>query len=272
MRMNLVFWGVRGSVATPQATHLRYGGNTSCMEVELPGGGSVVLDAGTGIRALGRQMAAAAEPQREIPLLLTHYHWDHIAGLPFFAPLYQPERLIRFYGHGLSGPLQRILEGQMASPYFPVDLPLASARKEFVEVDRKPLQVGQAQIQPFPLHHPQGARGYRIEANGAVVVYATDYEHGDAEQDALLLEYAQGADILICDAQFTAEEYPRFRGWGHSTWQNAVRVAQEAGAKQLVLFHHDPSRSDADMDQLLTEARAEFPNTEAAREGMRLAL
>lgn len=271
-RMEVKLWGVRGSLPTPLVSHLGYGGNTACVEIRLPGDRSIILDAGTGIRALGQRMAAEANRDRRIDVFLTHFHWDHIAGLPFFAPLFQPDRLVRFHAAGNWGPIETILRAQMAPPYFPVSYERAAARKEYVELELRPLKLDEVTITPFPLNHPQGALGFRIEAGGAVVVFATDFEHGDAKLDDTIRESSRHADILICDAQYTPEEYPKFRGWGHTTWTEAVRIAQDVHARKLVLFHHDPSHTDAHLNHMAAAARKQFEHTEAAREGSVLRL
>ena len=262
-RLKLKFWGVRGSIPTPEPQNVRFGGNTSCVEIRVPGGEPIVLDAGTGIRPLGLAMKGMAP----VHIFFTHFHWDHIQGLPFFSPLYNPKCPVVLYSTVYSGPLRETLEGQMSRPYFPVDLSLVSSKLCFVDLGADPVRLGDVTLTPFPLHHPQGCGGYRVERNGAVIVYATDREHGNPELDGVLKEFAKGADVLIHDAQYTPEEYERFKGWGHSTWEEAVRVAQECGVKQLVLFHHDPNHDDTAMMNIVEDARVRFPNTTAAREG-----
>ena len=161
----------------------------------------------------------------------------------------------------------------MAKPYFPIDFGQVAARRDFQQIETGgSINVGDLTIRPFPLNHPQGASGYRIECKGVVIVYATDYEHGVSETDAVLCEYAQNANILICDAQYTPAEYETHRGWGHSTWQNAVLLAREARAEHLMLFHHDPSHDDQAMMQISQNARMQFENTTGAWEGFVAAL
>lgn len=272
--MQVRFWGVRGSTPTPLAENLKFGGNTSCVEICTPSGDCIIFDAGSGIRALGQRLLqeAAGEPI-QANIFLTHFHWDHIQGLPFFAPIYGAKNDVTFHSGRTGRGLQETLEGQMAQPYFPVDLSQVAARRTFCEIDADSvLEIGGVAIRPFTLNHPQGASGYRIECGKSVVVYATDFEHGHPELDEVLLEHAQDADILICDTQYTPKEYESHVGWGHSTWLNAARVARSAGAKQLVLFHHDPSHDDHTMARIQTEARSEFPNTAAAWEGLTAAL
>ncbi len=269
-QMTLRFWGVRGSTPTPVAENLRFGGNTSCVEVCTPDGNCLIFDAGTGIRALGARLVkeAAGAPIRA-NIFLTHFHWDHIHGLPFFAPIYGAKNEVTFHSGDTGRPLRETLEGQMAQPYFPVDLARVAANRTFIEMKAgAPVEIGGAVVKPFALNHPQGASGYRITCGKSVVVYATDFEHGDAALDGLLLENAQDADVLICDTQYTPKEYEEHRGWGHSTWLEAAKIAAKAGAKQLVLFHHDPGHDDHMMARIQTEARGEFGNTAAAWEGL----
>lgn len=273
-RVQLKFWGVRGSTPTPVINNLQFGGNTSCLEIRTSDGECVIFDAGSGIRGLGQKLIRhAAGAPVNAKIFLTHFHWDHIQGIPFFAPLYGPQNHVAFHSMKNCLPLVETLEGQMAQPYFPVSFSQVSSRRDFNEIGHgEAVRVGNLRIHPFPLHHPQGATGYRIEADGAVIVYATDYEHGDARLDGVLREYASGADVLICDSQYTPEEYRTHCGWGHSTWKNATVVAGDAKAKKLLLFHHDPEHDDARMAQIANDARQCWEDTVAAHEGFELTL
>ena len=268
-RVRLRFWGVRGSTPTPQVENLTFGGNTSCVEVRTSANQSIILDAGSGIRNLGQLlMKEAAGSPIDVKLFLTHFHWDHIQGLPFFAPIYGPSNKVSFYSGVQGRPLQETLEGQMAKPYFPVDFDQVAARREFNTIEPGGcVETGGMKVIPFPLNHPQNATGYRVEVEGVVIVYATDYEHGHPRLEETLREYGANADILICDAQYMPREYESHKGWGHSTWLNAVHVARDCRARQLFLFHHDPTHDDQQMMHITEDSRMQFENTTAAWEG-----
>ncbi len=272
-RIQLRFWGVRGSIPVPQSATLSYGGNTACIEVRLPGDRILIIDGGTGVRNLGTSLEEELKTkQLTIQFFLTHFHWDHIQGLPFFAPLYDGRNEVTFLSSLPPAELGEILEGQMSYPYFPVRFDMLAAKRTFVKIEPETSRFGPLSIYPFPLNHPQGATGCRLETDGAVIVHACDFEHGNAKLDGVLRDYAQNADILIYDAQYTPEEYETRKGWGHSTWVQAARMAQDANVKQLILFHHDPSHQDAAIDEIVAETRRCFKNTEAAREGWSVTL
>jgi phosphoribosyl 1,2-cyclic phosphodiesterase len=274
----LSFWGVRGSTPTVDRVTWRYGGNTPCIELVTPGGSLFVLDCGTGLRMLGNRLGAGtAERPIEAHIFVTHYHWDHIQGIPFFAPLYAKENKFHFYSFRSEflgrDSLKRVFEAQMASPYFPVNLSAMSASREFTEVaGGDSFQVCDTRVITRLLNHPQGCLGFRFETPVGTIVYATDNEPGRPEFDDSLRELAQGADILINDAQFTPAQMETHRGWGHSSWAAGVRLAKEAGVRHLVLFHHDPDSSDKAVDTILRDAREQFENTWAAAEGMVMTL
>jgi len=276
----LSFWGVRGSTPTVDPATWRYGGNTPCLELTAPDGTQFILDCGTGLRVLGSRWTAPASGERnsETHIFVTHYHWDHIQGIPFFAPLYTENNNFHFYSfrskHLGRDSLKQVFETQMAMPYFPVDMSAMTAKKHFMEMSGgESFTIGENKITARHLNHPQGCLGYRIETPGGTIVYATDNEPGDTKLDAELRELAQGADIFINDAQYTPEQLAATReGWGHSSWREGVKVAREVGAKTLVLFHHDPDSTDRIVDGLLRQAREEFDSVFAASEGMAITL
>lgn len=273
-RLTVRFWGVRGSTPTPERGCLGVGGNTSCVEVRAPDGTILVLDVGTGARPLGYHlMAEAGGAAFKTHILFSHFHWDHLQGLPFFAPLYTPGNEVCFYAVMADGELDTLLQGQMRSPYFPVPFAEVAAATDAVTLQAgRTVQIGPFSVLPFPVNHPQGAHGFRIECGGAVFVYATDYEHGVPAFDAGLREVARSADLLVSDAQYTPDEYPLRRGWGHTTWNEAARFATEAGVKQLVLFHHDPSHDDDALARICEQAQGVFPATLLATEGLEIRL
>jgi len=275
----LSFWGVRGSTPTVDAATWRYGGNTPCLEVQAPDGTQFILDCGTGLRMLGnRWVGPHGTKAAEAHIFVTHYHWDHIQGIPFFAPLYAESNRFHFYSFRsrFLGPdsLKQVFETQMAHPYFPVDISAMSAARKFSEMsDGDQYEISATKVTARWLNHPQGCLGFRLETPAGAIVYATDNEPGVPKLDKSLLELAAGADILINDAQFSPEQLATTRkGWGHSSWLEGVKLAKEAGAKHLVLFHHDPDSSDKVVDETLRKARDNFESVYAALEGMVMTL
>jgi phosphoribosyl 1,2-cyclic phosphodiesterase len=228
----------------------------------------LILDAGTGLRMLGQSVVAEhTDRPFDFHVFLTHFHWDHIQGLPFFGPAYDRRNVLTYYSGVTDGNLREILEGHMTAPYFPVQLQELVACRSFEDVKDRSTKIGAATVHSFPLNHPQGAAGFRIESPHGVIVYATDLEHGHPKLDSVLRDYSAAADVLIFDAQYTPEEYESHKGWGHSTWLEATRVAREARVGQLILFHHDPSHSDVVCDGIVADAALEFENTVGAMEG-----
>ena len=268
------FWGVRGSTPTPQPENLRYGGNTSCVEVRV-NGHIYIFDCGTGFRNLGKQLQQETNGKPlNAHIFLSHFHWDHIQGIPFFTPLYQSQRSsFVFHSSSRSRGLKRALEEQMSDPYFPVDMNEMAARRQFCDIEEGRLAFDDCVIHTKWLNHPQGCLGFRIETKDGVVVYATDNEPGHPGFDKNVRLLAEDADVLIYDAQYLPEQYEaQKRGWGHSHWREAVNVVMESGAKELVLFHHDPDHTDECIDSVVTKAREYYPRVRAAAEGMEIKL
>ncbi|MBX3198224.1 MAG: MBL fold metallo-hydrolase [Labilithrix sp.] len=272
--MKIRFWGVRGSIASPGHDTAAVGGNTSCVELAC-GETRIVLDAGTGLRALGNHLVASGATREPLALtlLLSHYHWDHIQGLPFFVPVYMKDTSLTIVGgqNGVTS-VRETLERQMCAPVFPVRLDEVGARITTREVRLgEVFDVGAATVRVARGNHPGGVVAYRVEHEGRSVVYATDTEHY-ACVDPALRALAEGADVLVYDAQYTPGEYKGKVGWGHSTFVAGAELARAAGVGTFVLFHHDPVRSDAGVADIEAQARALFPSSVAAREGLELDL
>ena len=261
------FLGVRGSIATP-GDAFSAGGNTACVEVTA-GDTRIILDAGTGLRTLGNERMASSI--RNSTILLSHLHWDHTCGLPFFTPIYVPGHRVEI-ASGPNGvlPHGEAIRAVFRAPFFPVAFDALAGQVTTRELRANDqFAIGTIAVTMAKLNHPDPVYGFRLEHGGRSIVYATDTEHF-ACVDPTLAKLAAGADILIYDAQYTAEEYPLRVGWGHSTWQAGVELARAAGVSQLVLFHHDPNRTDDQLAAIERAARTSLPGTIAAREGVTL--
>jgi phosphoribosyl 1,2-cyclic phosphodiesterase len=263
------FWGVRGSIAVGSPEVMRYGGNTSSLEIRC-GSHLLLFDAGTGLRALG--IALQKQGAIDADLFLTHTHYDHVCGLPHFCAAFDPRNTFRIHaGHvtdsmGIKG----VLKQMMCSPLFPVPLEIFQANLSFHDFRQGDVlhpHPGIA-IRTGPLSHPDLATGYRVEYGGKSICYLTDTEHPAEGFDEKVLELIRGADIVIYDSMYTDEEYTCRKGWGHSTWQAGARLCDEAGVKTFVVFHHDPEHDDVFMDKVAAEVAAQRPGSVVAREGM----
>jgi CheY-like chemotaxis protein/phosphoribosyl 1,2-cyclic phosphodiesterase len=263
--LQIRFWGTRGSIATPGPSTVRYGGNTSCVEVRAADGTLIVLDCGTGAHALGQALLTSSQRPLRGHVLISHTHWDHIQGFPFFAPLFVPGNEWDVYApRGLGRRLEETLAGQMEYAYFPVTLGAMGATLRYHDLTESLFEVGGVRVAARYLNHPALALGYRLEADGVAVVYATDHEPHSRhqlgrpvhEEDRRHIEFLAGADLVIHDAQYTEEEYPAKMTWGHTAAEQAVDFAVAAGARRVALFHHDPLRDDDALDRLLEVCRA----------------
>ncbi len=273
MALRIKFWGVRGSIACASPEHMKYGGNTSCIEVQA-GEHVFVMDAGTGIRNFGNVLHSL--DIRSTHLLLTHTHWDHINGFPFFTPAYDPKRAITIHAGHLKdqGGVHNILSTQMHNPMFPVPLEAMQASLKFEDFEAGDgfTLFGDVTVKTAPLNHPNGATGYRVEYGGKSAVYVTDTEHVPGQPDQNILGLIEGADLVIYDSTYTEEEFPEKIGWGHSTWNEGVRLCQAANVKQLAIFHHDPEHTDDVMDAIAAESKKVWDRSFVCREGMDIVL
>lgn len=272
MSIRVKIWGCRGSIACPAPTHLKYGGNTTSLEVDV-GNQKLLLDCGTGIRNLGQQIMKT--DLNHCHILLTHTHWDHINGFPFFVPAFDKRRHFDILaGHlGDKGGVKKIFETQMDNPMFPVPLEAMQSKMVFSDfVAGEPLDLSpgsnKLKIRTGKLNHPNGATGYRIEHNGRAMCLITDTEHKPGQPDENILQLIEGADLVIYDATYTEEEFPAKIGWGHSTWQEGIKLCRMAGAKRLGIFHHDPEHDDVFMDKLADDAAREWDGAFVIQENM----
>jgi phosphoribosyl 1,2-cyclic phosphodiesterase len=279
--LRVTCWGTRGSIPSPGPETVRFGGNTSCVEVQTASGQRLIFDAGTGIRALSRRLESVPGPL-EADLFVSHYHWDHIQGFPFLSQLYQPDTRLRVYGPRQGDvPIDYAFAGQMSPLYFPIPLEAMAARVDFATANGTPWDGDGVEVTAFRVRHPGVTYGYRITAGGTSLVYVPDDELGDDPDPAWygeMVEFVAGADLLLHDAMFTDAEYQNFRGWGHSTFTQAVRLAADAGVGCLGLFHHAPDRSDTELEAIAGELRAGLAGKGSrmelmvAAEGVELAL
>jgi phosphoribosyl 1,2-cyclic phosphodiesterase len=252
-------WGTRGSIPTPGPHTVRYGGNTTCFEVNH-NGTRLIFDAGSGIRPLGNDLVEKGPD--DIYIFLTHFHWDHIQGFPFFAPLYDPEDTIKVMGPRQKDiDVQNLFAGQMGPIYFPVPFRLVAATMEFEHLNDGGYDVGDIRVEVMRVKHPSFVTGYRITVGSTVICFIPDNElEGDMYEvesgfDDRLRRFIDGADLLVHDSMYTDEEYPNRIGWGHSTFSQSVRLAEEVGVRKLLFFHHDPTRTDDDLDGIVARLR-----------------
>jgi phosphoribosyl 1,2-cyclic phosphodiesterase len=269
------FWGVRGTIPCPASATLRYGGNTACVEMRC-GRQRLIFDAGTGLRQLGREMVQNAKPIRS-HLFFTHTHMDHVIGLPFFRPAYDERNRFEFWSGHLKSQgrrLEEVLDQLMQPPFFPVPLDIMHACIAFhdfaagerIDVDKDVV------VRTAALNHPGGSVAYRVDFAGRAACYVTDTEHVPGEPDGAVLELIQGADVVIYDATYTDEEFERFQGWGHSTWQEGARLCEAAGARRLVAFHHDPEHDDDALDRIAAALERRRSGSLVASEGLVITL
>ena len=263
------FWGVRGSIACSGPKTVRYGGNTSCLEVRC-GDRIIILDAGSGIRYLGNELITKGP--LDVDIFLTHTHFDHICGMPFFTPFFVPQSKFRISaGHLLpEHNVEFVLSEMMMAPLFPVPMAIFNADiafQDFISGDTLDLGDG-ITLRTAPLNHPNRATGYRVEYQGRSICYITDTEHTPGAPDENVAGLIHGADIVIYDGTYTDDEFPNHITWGHSTWQEGLRMCEANDVKKYVLFHHDPERDDDQLDEIGRQLEELRPGTVVAREGM----
>jgi phosphoribosyl 1,2-cyclic phosphodiesterase len=271
--MEIIFWGSRGSVPCFSKQKVHFGTNTSCIEVRVPGEERILFDAGTGIVSVGVHMERQGlNPEERIHLFFSHFHWDHIQGFPFFRPLYRKDITVNLYGRpradGRKG-IEEAFSKQMTDPFFPLPFEALPANLVIVPVT-DPVHLVKSVVTPFSLNHPQHCYAYVVEAEGKKLVYATDTEPDGGDMDALLIRMAEGADILVMDANNSLEESSKRKGWGHSNWQECAYIAREARVGRLILFHHDPFHDDDEVQDKQRQAQKIFPDTICAYEGLRV--
>jgi phosphoribosyl 1,2-cyclic phosphodiesterase len=270
MTMSVHFWGVRGSIPCPGPNILRYGGNTSCVEIQC-GDHHLVFDAGSGLRMLGNAMDRE-DRIADIDLFLSHCHIDHLIGLPFFVPVFEKGSRLRLWAGNLkpAGGVKQTVRKLMSYPLFPIEIEMAQGKIEYTDFEPgeslKPRSG--VVVHTAPLKHPGGATGYRVEYGGRAVAYITDTELNDDAIDPGVLALTKDAALLIVDATYTNAELPDHVGWGHASWQQAVKLANAAGVEKLCLFHHDPEHDDAEMDRIAAAADQARPGTIVAKEGL----
>ncbi len=269
------FWGVRGSIPTPGAGTVHYGGNTSCVEVRV-GRQIIILDAGTGLRPLGRELLAESGGHPlNLTLLLTHTHWDHIQGLPFFGPIYNSHCRLKIWGcEGARKGLTSILTGQMESTYFPVSFGTLPSNIEIHELKKFDFKIGSIRVKAMRANHPGVCVGYKLFTPHGTIAYFPDNESRVGGPDRGMIEFLRDTDVLILDSQYDSTEYKQHAGWGHGCVDDSVELALQANVKRLCLFHHEPDHNDKQMDALLNHARKLVTKqkmklqVDAAREGM----
>ena len=260
--MKIKLWGCRGSIPVPGKDTLKYGGNSTCLEIRPHEGGVIIVDAGSGIRLLGKQLLKEKKINN-LYLILTHSHWDHLSGFPFFTPAYYSRYKINVYGGpNAQGTLKRYLSQQMTAPFFPIDFNLMKASFNFDHECPDMGSIGLVDFIPIPLSHPNGGYGFKFHKKGKNFVFLTDNEpsfpHPGGLPKEKYIEFCKDADLLIHDAQYTDNDYKTTKGWGHSTFSDATHIAIEARVKNFGLFHHDPDRTDNDLEKQVEICRRQI--------------
>ncbi|MCT4621224.1 MAG: MBL fold metallo-hydrolase [Marinisporobacter sp.] len=269
---SILFWGVRGSTPSISKDTIEFGGNTPCIQINA-GKHLLIIDAGTGLCQLGKKLMEQKE-NISAHIFISHTHWDHVQGIPFFLPFYEKENQFKIYGEIKNNiPFSQVIKSLMKPPYFPVTWDTIKADCSFYEISQGDVIFldNDLVVKTLRLNHPDDALGFRIEFQGKSCCYISDIEHKEIA-DPQILQFIENTDVLIYDASFTEEEYIHKKGWGHSTWEKGIELTQQASAKKLILFHHDTYRYDEELASIETQAQKIYPNTFAAKEGMELHL
>ncbi len=272
MSFNFKIWGCRGSIACADPEYQLFGGNTSCVEVNV-GNKRIILDTGTGIRSLGKEILDKSPNDNEFDIFLSHTHYDHINGFPFFMPIYNKTNKVNVYAGHLkkyNANLKDTLSDQMKAPFFPIGLDMISAQMKYNDFQAgETIKINdEVFIQTAELNHPNGATGYRVNYKNKSIAYITDTEHKIGEIDKNIVNLVQDSDYMIYDATYSDEEYIKFKGWGHSTWQECLRIADAANVKYPIIFHHDPTHDDKYMLDIEKQARKINQRCIVARQGI----
>ncbi len=270
--MKIKFYGTRGSLPVSGREFLDFGGNTTSIKITRDNGRISIFDAGSGIRNLGKELINVGSQQQELFIAFSHFHWDHIQGFPFFAPAYSSNMVINLLCMGYDKEitnLEEIFITQMNEEYFPVPLKSMGATFNFLQMDENELQINNATISVIKQNHPGGSYGYRMEDNGKSIVICTDIEHGNSVLPEIV-EFCKNADLLVHEAQYTNEELESHKGWGHSSYDQAIEVAERAGVKKLAITHHDPDHNDVFLSEIERECQKRYPDCVLARDNMEI--
>ena len=271
------FWGVRGSNPTPDKDKMHYGGDTSCIEIRTKENDLIILDMGTGLRNLGSHIIEDSTYGNEINIFLSHYHWDHIMGFFYFAPLYDSRFTINIHGYNAKTSIKTLSEALMNKSFWPVDKDMYKAKINFIEMPKSSNELALAEVNKtniyYSIHpHPNGTNSFRVETDNKKIVYITDCEHPEGKLNENVVKIADEADILIHDSHYTIRDLKTYKGWGHSSWKQAVDVAIVSKSKRLILFHYAPSYDDSQVEANEKNAQKQFLNTTASYQGLSITL
>ena len=271
------FWGVRGSNPTPDKDKMHYGGDTSCIEIRTKENDLIILDMGTGLRNLGSHIIEDSTYGNEINIFLSHYHWDHIMGFFYFAPLYDSRFTINIHGYNAKTSIKTLSEALMNKSFWPVDKDTYKAKINFIEMPKSSNELALAKVNKtniyYSIHpHPNGTNSFRVETDNKKIVYITDCEHPEGKLNENVVKIADEADILIHDSHYTIRDLKTYKGWGHSSWKQAVDVAIVSKSKRLILFHYAPSYDDSQVEANEKNAQKQFLNTTASYQGLSITL